>query len=676
MLRHSRSGVLMDDMPRGSRIMSGGRISTSSSVPEYKLLINAEDTDGSGSDSEAELLRQLANLDDEYAAQAPSELVMLDAEQAELENRLRELNDIWETKKSVIEEQIQEVQQARLRLMDVEEETKRRSTIVPPGPGALAWVDSVCFQVFCNAVVLVNLVAICMGTKILAVYFDATTLDLLFLMFYFIELSLRILLHQDTLFIGAFCNVWWNWLDVIIVTSGFIDQLLIYLANDADNRILHSSAFRSIRLLRLCRVMRCMRLVRLLFQADLSFADHAYFESFMMCIIALNGFVLGMELDYEWDGFRYVDGVFLSVYLFELIVKFRRWGCAFFVEKDSWAWNNLDFIIVTTGLIDQWMSPTAQMVLDQLSDKPVKVSSSNLGGTLAMFRIMRLLRVLRLVKLFRSIKPLYRLLVGVMEALQAMYWVLILTMIVLYGGAIVFTCLVGHGYLYGGADKAPSEAIELFGTVPQSLFSLFKLMNGQITVVHPITNTVVGRLLFAMFMILANWAILAILTSVVSDHMITTSQKHMEEDAQKAFEENELRSRKELMAIFRQIDEDGSGDITEAEWDGLLNNKHLLRRVCTATELSEVDLRDLFQCLRRAAENDFLGSESCRKGRLSCFQGSVMDYQAFIANVKSSSKIADKRSQLHVLSKLRAIEARMESGFRDITRRLEAVEER
>ena len=40
-----------------------------------------------------------------------------------------------------------------------------------------------------------------------------------------------------------------------------------------------------------------------------------------------------------------------------------------------------------------------------------------------------------------------------MEALKAMQWVMILTLLVLYAGAIIFTSLVGHGAK--GSDKGP-----------------------------------------------------------------------------------------------------------------------------------------------------------------------------------------------------------------------------
>merc|ERR1719424_1669662 len=97
-----------------------------------------------------------------------------------------------------------------------------------------------------------------------------------------------------------------------------------------------------------------------------------------------------------------------------------------------------------------------------------------------------------------------------MSALKAMQWVIVLTMLMLYACAIVFTHLVG-----------------------KSLFSLFKLMNGDTNIVRSIDDTLGGKMLFVCFMILANWAILAILTSVVSENMISASTKITEDEKER-----------------------------------------------------------------------------------------------------------------------------------------------
>ena len=56
------------------------------------------------------------------------------------------------------------------------------------------------------------------------------------------------------------------------------------------------------------------------------------------------------------------------------------------------------------------------------------------------------MRVMRLVRMLKMIKALYRLLVGVVESIKAMGWVIILTLLVLYACSIIFTNLIVRTY--------------------------------------------------------------------------------------------------------------------------------------------------------------------------------------------------------------------------------------
>merc|ERR1719410_1053099 len=185
--------------------------------------------------------------------------------------------------------------------------------------------------------------------------------------------------------------------------------------------------------------------------------------------------------------------------------------------------------------MDLWLMPAVHGIQQFLSSNARPKDNTLVTGIFKMLTLMRLVRVLRLVRLLKMVKPLYRLLLGVLESVRAMQWVIVLTFLTLYACAVVFTNLVGKGLVTEG--EISEGALEYFGSVPRSLFSLFKLMNGDLSVVTPIANYVEGQLLFAAFMVVTNWAVLAILTSVVSDNMISTSQKANEEDEQKIRDE-------------------------------------------------------------------------------------------------------------------------------------------
>jgi hypothetical protein len=142
----------------------------------------------------------------------------------------------------------------------------------------------------------------------------------------------------------------------------------------------------------------------------------------------------------------------------------KSFGCKFFINQDRF-WNNLDFIMVIGGMLNLWIWPLWGAIQTFLNGES-SVPDTGLHKFLKLVRMMKILRVLRLVRLLRMVKPLYALLVGVLEALDAMKWVMVLTMLVLYAGAIVFTSLIGHGYIYSDANDVPLEAKEFFWICP------------------------------------------------------------------------------------------------------------------------------------------------------------------------------------------------------------------
>merc|ERR1712137_588089 len=293
-------------------------------------------------------------------------------------------------------------------------------------------------------------------------------------------------------------------------------------------------------------------------QTDLSWTESVHFQSFITGVIALNALTLGMELDLHWGGWLWVEEAMQTIYFFELSVRGKRHSWQFFIHPDDWAWNNLDFVIVMGGVMEQWMMPLYKMIIALATGTHVE-SAHGGGSLLPLLRMLRLLRILRLLRLLKSFKPLYKLSLGALEAMQAMQWVLVLTFVLLYAAAILFTSLVGHGLMVG--VKINRESRHLFGSVLESMFMLFKVMNGDQTSMEPLLHSVQFKLLFILFMVVSNWMVLAILTAVVSENMISATDEHArvekeEEDTKKA-----LASSQELMRLFHTIDTHNDGMI-------------------------------------------------------------------------------------------------------------------
>jgi len=313
-------------------------------------------------------------------------------------------------------------------------------------------------------------------------------------------------------------------------------------------------------------------------------------------------------------------------------------------------------VMVVCGAMDLWLIPLVHGIQRFIFGGLDANENHSLTGFFKVLTLMRLFRVLRLVKLLKMVKPLYRLLLGVLESVRAMQWVIVLTFLTLYACAVVFTNLVGKGLVTEG--EISKEALQYFGSVPRSLFSLFKLMNGDLDVVSPIAHYVEGQLLFASFMVVTNWAVLAILTSVVSDNMISTSQKANEEDERKIRDEAQATRLRRLKTLFREADHNGDFYISSSEWHIILTDPGMRHELLQATGLTEADVKDYFECLSEDAEQ--LSQSRALQESPQGTAERYLNYNTFIGSMNDDKEAADKHSMLKVTSQLQRLEKRLE----------------
>jgi len=269
--------------------------------------------------------------------------------------------------------------------------------------------------------------------------------------------------------------------------------------------------------------------------------------------------------------------------------------------------------------------------------------------------MFRLLRVLRLVWLVRTIKPLYNLLMGTFEALKAMQWFMLLVVVTIYAWSITWTVLIGRDMLPPPDDKELyAQGHKLFGSVPKSMFSLFKLMNADTSVTAAMVHTSQGKLLSVGFIVLSNWALLAILTSVVSDNMIRSSAKVGQEDAKEKAELEKQARLARLDAVFNQLDKDGDLVIDKDEWKRLMHDDVMRNELCDASGLSRKSLQDAFDC----ASRQHFEVEGCSTRSSASRTAAVRDltYGDFVKMLQDVSADADRRSVRNVMLHLRGIE--------------------
>lgn len=101
---------------------------------------------------------------------------------------------------------------------------------------------------------------------------------------------------------------------------------------------------------------------------------------------------------------------------------------------------------------------------------------------------------------------------------------------------------------------------------------------------------------FIIFTIYSTWALLAVMSGVVSENMIAASSQQDEEEIAMRRAEVEEKAQ-ELTRVFFEADADQSGRIDRAEFEQMLANPEMCGVLKRIAKLSPQELRDIFEWL-------------------------------------------------------------------------------
>merc|ERR1719215_2183881 len=156
--------------------------------------------------------------------------------------------------------------------------------------------------------------------------------------------------------------------------------------------------------------------------------------------------------------------------------------------------------------------------------------------------------------------------------------------------------------------------------------------------------------------------------------MISSSQKAIQEDVETEKNLNYERRMVRLQALFADIDADGSGTISEEEWNAMFQDEGMCNELRDCTALTTKDLQEFFSCVaidtslaRRRTNtgtNQSGSSSPVPPGKAQT--GKYINYQAFINYLKDESENADKRSVLTILARMQHLESIVERRFDDV----------
>eukprot|EP00927_Polykrikos_kofoidii_P005831 TRINITY_DN12327_c0_g1_i2.p1 TRINITY_DN12327_c0_g1~~TRINITY_DN12327_c0_g1_i2.p1 ORF type:complete len:786 (-),score=117.66 TRINITY_DN12327_c0_g1_i2:67-2226(-) len=468
----------------------------------------------------------------------------------------------------------------------------------------MAFVEKGWFQLLTAVIIIVNVITIVMELDQPTWKHTFFDLDCLLLSFYMFELVCRMWHFRGKFFCGNLSRTLSNILDVLVVLAGVMDTwVLPHLPAKTHRRSFWKPAWATLRLLRL---MRVLKIFRIFLESDLTWTEAPPFQAFVGVVIALNSMVMGLETDYEWNGWFYLEHIFLAIYSFELIVRLKRFGCFFFSFRNvDIIWNLLDFFMISCSAVDVWAMPLvvllAKPFVGDAEDGGKALGGLGVRHAMMMMRMLRLMRTLRLVKLIHTVRPLYVLVMGVASAVQGVVWVLVLVFTVIYAMAIVTTRLIGHEMIF---THPPSpEVIAPFQNVAESMFTLFRIMSSassdseQRALEQVLQEWPFGRFAFAFFLVTSSWTLLSILTAVVSENMITTTSDQEMERRVISAELDRKNHKLALTGLFEQIDGHADGVLDQAELDAFLDVAEQNVRTAKICRVPVRDVRDVLQTL-------------------------------------------------------------------------------
>lgn len=327
-----------------------------------------------------------------------------------------------------------------------------------------------------------------------------------------------------------------------------------------------------------------------------SFVDTMWFHTFSGLVICVNAVIIGLETDIETPVWWWMDQFMLAFFFVELLAKLCRHGLSFWTSEEDWFWNLFDFLIVLSGVFDQWFVPVYQVLKSRMSSQ-VR-GRSHMTVVFMLLRMARLLRIVRLFRLIKIIRPLFELAQGILVSLQGMFWVLVFMMMTLYAIAMLCVLFLGDGELYTKdmTDKETKPFRKMFRSVSSSLYALFGTMSSwSLTELQPLFEEVPGfKIFFVIFYIYSSWALLAVMTGVVSENMLAIREQMMKEDMKK----EEMRKDYVLHflgELFKQADSDRSGQISKDEFDVMCKNPDLAKKLMKYSKMEVNDLKELFE---------------------------------------------------------------------------------
>lgn len=321
------------------------------------------------------------------------------------------------------------------------------------------------------------------------------------------------------------------------------------------------------------------------------FTDNLVFKLTIGLAVLANTIQMGMEADRpEWNRVWLItEHIFTGLFFGEMVIKLCFLRCTYFADH----WNWLDAALVSLSVLDTWMLP--------LVDGAVTFDMQNLS-ILRVFRLFRLVRVLKLVK---GVRRFVLVIKGVMDAIQATFWVSGVMMLAIYIAAIFCVGILGKdSTTYPGysEDEEMIDTTDLmmdfnphlfFGSIGSSMLTLFNvvILAEWSEIVRPIMIKQPFLVVFFVgFITFTTFGVMNVIIGMIVENVMSNARA-FESDEVAAELQRKLQTLEEIHTMWGSLDQDDDGRVTAETLALCMQDKHSTMRQL----LSQVDLPRGFQ---------------------------------------------------------------------------------
>ncbi|KAF4674351.1 hypothetical protein FOL47_009373 [Perkinsus chesapeaki] len=289
-------------------------------------------------------------------------------------------------------------------------------------------------------------------------------------------------------------------------------------------------------------------------------ASDARFQNWALVVIVLNAVWIGIDQDHNHAGsniplvvFDVGEHIFGFCFTFEILVRILAYKSKmdFFKDKVLRFWNIFDLCLVLMMVVEIWV-----LLL-------LHVDASTLGS----LSVLRLLRLLRITRVFRMVPELGMMVKSMAAAARSVSSTLAIILALMYVFAIILTQWVksSEERLTMEVDGMPGFFDDMFGTIPKSMLTLWQVLVFDDTfslIRSTLSESPPCGILLLIFIMLGSFMILNILIGVICEIVSGTTES-----------ERDKILKERIVEVFDAMDVDGSGTLTESEFNAQAANR-------------------------------------------------------------------------------------------------------